>query len=636
MSRLNYFVMVVSIVFFIWQAPISAQKYHYRKAQTYYMQNAFSRAIPHYKKVLHKGDTTSEVKTRLADAYFYALHSDSAKNYYEAAIADTAIGAEEMYRYIQVLRSAGNNEKAEYTMAQFATIFPNDERAINFNLQIAQIESPYKDKYVELENLPINTVASEYGAFNYGREFIFVSNRKTLKNNEAWTGNSYATIFRAAKKDRINKFPIDTKKNFIDDACIISANGKYLYLTRCEVTNRGLINRKQIYSTLKIYRYKKRRGKWIDKISLPINSTLYNVAHPAIDANGNYLYFVSDMVGGFGKSDIYRCKLTENGLTESPENLGATINTSGRETYISVDSKNRLYFASDGYWGNGGLDIYMVDLNQKKPKVENMGVPVNSAADDFAYHLSNDGTGYLSSNRTGGKGSDDIYKVLVRDIKYYAIKGKVMSWHNQTAIKNANVTLVDNNGTVSDTILSDENGHFYFDKIKYLYQLNKSLTTYKLNVLVPGYELFSQIIDIPTNKTLSVLDVMMKPVDNDINEFVDSEKAVSYVHFETAKYDISETYFNILNKVVSLCQNNASVNILISGHTDSRGSYQYNQKLSENRAMSVAKWFVTKGINERCLKVEGHSYAEPIAPNNTVEGMEKNRRVELHLVNNRK
>ena len=630
MRAILHYILFAAFVVSIATEPVIAQKRNLKKAQSFYLQNAFSRAIPQYQKVLQKGDTSVNVMVRLADAYYYALRTDSAQNYYEAAVVDTTIGAQVMYRYIEVLRSVGNNQKASYMMGRFAKMFPTDERAISYVKQMSNTQHPFKDRHVELQNLALNTPYSDYGGFEFGKGMVFVSNRQSSKNSEDWTGNSYATLFQTAKKDKVKAFPLHTEKNFIDDGCIISNNGKELYVTRCEVTNRGVFNGKKIFSTLKIYRYKKRRGNWIDKTLLAINSDLYNIAHPAVDAKGEYLYFVSDMPNGYGKSDIYRCKIVPNGKLGSPENLGADINTAARETYISIGKDNRLYFASDGYWGHGGLDIYTVDLNQKKPQVVNMGAPINSAGDDFGLHFSQTGVGYLSSNRKGGIGGDDIYKVSISAIKRRNLAGYVTGIRNKPVV-NATLTLMDDMGMVSDTLQSDKKGHFNFTDVKWLYRAGKPLNNLSLSVSSVGYEAYIKKISAKDLNNRGDLTINLQAESGAVATKTVSEKSVATIYFDTDKYNIRLDQIDTLIIVAAKYRNKNHLKLTVAGHADTRGTLKYNQKLSENRAKAVVAWFKFSGISINPDDIEAHAYKKPIATNKTEKGRAKNRRVEIHL-----
>src|SRR5690606_14932401 len=199
---------------------------------------------------------------------------------------------------------------------------------------------------------------------------------------------------------------------------------------------------------LKIYRAERQGDKWGNVTELPFNSDSYSSAHPAISTDGKFLYFASDMPGTFGQSDIFRVAILEGGKFGKPENLGAAINTEGRETFPSLTDEGELYFATDGRPGLGGLDIYRSEMDDlgNFGNPQNIGAPANSPKDDFAYLIdTKTRIGYLTSNRDGGKGYDDIYKFKeTRSLRCkQELEGTVTDRLTAVAIPNATLTLYD-------------------------------------------------------------------------------------------------------------------------------------------------------------------------------------------------
>jgi hypothetical protein len=205
-------------------------------------------------------------------------------------------------------------------------------------------------------------------------------------------------------------------------------------------------------SNLKLYWTRKIGGKWVGEQPFQHNNDQYSLSHPSLSHDGNTLYFVSDMPGGIGGTDIYRCFRAADGWTQ-PQNLGKTINTRGDETTPFIHIDNILYFASSGHGGFGGLDVFKVSIDGKEiGQVENLGYPVNTSSDDFGLILNKQGVhGFMSSNRRSGGFNDDLYEVMVDLQQYPLVITGHLRYHDpdwsQTSrlevLANARLTLVD-------------------------------------------------------------------------------------------------------------------------------------------------------------------------------------------------
>jgi hypothetical protein len=205
-------------------------------------------------------------------------------------------------------------------------------------------------------------------------------------------------------------------------------------------------------SNLKLYWTRKIGGKWVGEQPFQHNNDQYSLSHPSLSHDGNTLYFVSDMPGGIGGTDIYRCFRAADGWTQ-PQNLGKTINTRGDETTPFIHIDNILYFVSSGHGGFGGLDVFKVSIDGKEiGQVENLGYPVNTSSDDFGLILNKQGVhGFMSSNRRSGGFNDDLYEVMVDLQQYPLVITGHLRYHDpdwsQTSrlevLANARLTLVD-------------------------------------------------------------------------------------------------------------------------------------------------------------------------------------------------
>jgi hypothetical protein len=201
---------------------------------------------------------------------------------------------------------------------------------------------------------------------------------------------------------------------FHESTPVFTSDGKTMYFTR----NNYLYGKKGTDSKkitlLKLYKSNFENDKWEDATELPFNSDQYSTAHSALSSDNKTLYFASDMPGTFGQSDLFKVTINSDGSFGTPENLGPTINTEGRETFPFVSDDNELFFASDGQPGLGGLDVYVSKIGKDNSfnEVQNVGAPINSTQDDFAFIIDGKSrNGFFSSNREGGLGFDDIYKL---------------------------------------------------------------------------------------------------------------------------------------------------------------------------------------------------------------------------------
>ncbi|WP_378178141.1 TolB family protein [Aquimarina sp. SS2-1] len=268
-----------------------------------------------------------------------------------------------------------------------------------------------------VESLPFNSNTSDYAPSFYKGELVFASSRNSKSFTVILQENTnepfldlYTTNKNIANKG-VSKLKGAINTKFHESSATFSPDGKTVYFTRNNYANRKFKRNTKGCVLLKIYKADYVNGKWKNVAELPFNSDEYSTAHPALSPDGKFLYFASDMPGSNGKSDIYVVAVHEDGSYGKPQNLGSLINSAGRETFPFVSDKGTLFFTSDGHLGFGGLDIFMVLPDDHTGwEVYNMGVPINSPEDDFTFIINEEyHMGYFASNRSGGKGGDDIY-----------------------------------------------------------------------------------------------------------------------------------------------------------------------------------------------------------------------------------
>ena len=360
---------------------------------------------------------------------------------------------------------------------------------------------------------------------------------------------------------------------------------------------------------LKIYTAKvDKDGNWKDITPLPFNSDSYQTAHPALSADEKTLYFASDMEGSRGQSDLYRVKISDDGSFGTPENLGDKINTPGRETYPFVNDDNELYFASDGQPGLGGLDIFITkipkDGSLEFKKVLNVGEEANSSKDDFALIInSKTKRGFLSSNRDGGQGNDDIYKfVETRPIWCeQLLHGVVTDAQTKAILPGAKVILFDEKFKQLQETVADAEGKYEFKEVECntKYYVRTSLETYttKESPVIIGKTDGKTELNIELEKS----EKQVKPGDDIADVF-----GINLIYFDLDKWNIRPDAAVDLAKVLDVLEQYPTMTIDIRSHTDSRASNAYNEKLSDRRAKSTREWLIKNGIAAKRLTAKGY------------------------------
>lgn len=320
------------------------------------------------------------------------------------------------------------------------------------------------------------------------------------------------------------------------------------------------------------------------------------------------------MPGGEGQSDIYEIAINSDGSFGEPKNLGNRINTEGKETFPFVSINNDLYFASDGHIGLGGLDVYVTRLNPQTDEeklVVNIGKPVNSPDDDFAFIVDDESKrGYFSSNREGGRGKDDIYSFLqLEDLKSFCeitITGVVKDKDTQELLSGAKVSIYDSsNNLLESFIVGDDASYSHVVKCssKYFVRAEKEeyLTLEKL-VSTPGK---TETLDVPL-----LLEKKIKTAD--VGDDLAKVLSLNPIYFDFDQHYIRPDAAIELAKVIEVMNQYPNMKIDVRSHTDSHGNDDYNLWLSDERAKSTVKYMVAKGIAADRLTSKGYGETQPV------------------------
>jgi len=388
----------------------------------------YQQAITLFNQVLEKDDN-SEAKILLAECYRKVSNSEDGEYWYGQVVRLPESESIHKLFYGQMLQRNGKCDLAKEWYEKYVEEVPDDLRG-QYLVKACDYEDELMTKNAgiyEIVHLPFNSNVDDFSPVIYGEEIIFASERDmggAVKRTHTWTGNPFLELYKikAEPVDKEDcgeytfgapkKFSNDLNGKFHDAAVAFNQDQSEIYFTRNNQVKGKPGKSDDGIVKLKIYHAPKKGDKdWGDLEGLPFNSDEYSVAHPTLTPDNNTLYFSSDMPGGFGGMDLYKSE-KESGSWGPPLNLGPGINTKGNEVFPNYDATGKLYFSSDGQIGLGGLDIYFMEDKGEGEwgMIENVGYPINTISDDFGVVFNEEGTcGFLSSDREGGSGMDDIY-----------------------------------------------------------------------------------------------------------------------------------------------------------------------------------------------------------------------------------
>lgn len=351
-------------------------------------------------------------------------------------------------------------------------------------------------------------------------------------------------------------------------------------------------------TTASIYRSTRAGGEWGKGTRVNLGDTTKMFAHPAISPSGDFLYFVSDMEGGYGGKDIWRAQMFGDEASYI-ENLGPQINTAGDEVFPYVRNDSTLYFSSDGHPGMGGLDIFKATYKKNAGQwiVENMGYPINSSADDFGITFEGEKeSGFFSSNRNDARGEDHIYSFEYPIMKTL-LEGYIVD-KDDDFVTNATIRVVGNDGT-NQKFPGKPNG-------TYALELNRGVN-YVLLASAEGY-------------LNSKMDLKTADIEKDSLYYVDfvlysihKPAVLENIFYDFDKAALRDESKKELDELIELLEINPHVTIELSAHTDRKGTQDYNQKLSQRRAQSVVDYLVAHRIPKDRLTVAGYGKLHPKA-----------------------
>ncbi len=584
----------------------------------FYDEYSFDKAIDSY---VAAKDLSIEGQRKLADAYHHIDRNKESEIVYSKFINNSSgVPADDYYSYAMVLKTNGKYDQAAKWMDKFKELKPNDLRAKNYAANNSELTNLQKDqgKY-KITHLDINTDAEDFGTCYYKNKIVFASSRevgKLIKREYNWNRKPFLDMYVADVADDQLKNPQDFSKELNgkmhDGPASFSNDGNSMAFTRNNYTDQS----KDGVVKLQIYFSNFKDKKWTAPEAFYLNSSEYSVGHPCLTADGNTMYFVSDMPGGFGGADIYKITKDDKGKWGKPENLGDKINTEGDEMFpFFEENSGALFFASNGRLGLGGLDNFGCFLNGDKfGKVYNFGYPVNTQYDDFALIINDKfAKGYFTSNRVGGAGDDDIYSYeLLKGLEMGKKLKGVAKDKAGNPIPNTFIQLLDEQGNVIDTLTTKDDGSYTF--------LVDSDKKFKLIGTRPKYidgdsvtNTFGKDIVVKADIILTKKEEMVArkvTIADEIKVGADLGKIlqINPIYYDLNKYDIRPDAKLELDKIVSIMNEYPDMEIELGSHTDCRASMAYNQALSDNRAKAAAAYVKSKITKPQ--RIYGKGYGE--------------------------
>ncbi|MAB47519.1 MAG: hypothetical protein CMC05_02705 [Flavobacteriaceae bacterium] len=567
-------------------------------ADKFFKNYGYIKAIELYEKAVENGDNSAHVLTRLGDAYYNNSNSEKAAYWYGEALKEhKKIDAEYLYKYIQSLRSIGNYQEADKWFKELSAAQQGDSRLKGYNPDEVDLYAKLTSKndvIVKVENLSLNSENSDFGSYIFEDKLYFASARGGDGKVYNWNKEPFLDLYEVSLSEEggvvtygsTTELPENINSEYHEASVAITNDGKTMYFTRDNVNKRNRLKYDKKGTThLKLYKATLDNDQWTNVTELPFNDEVFSTGHPALSPDNKTLYFVSDREGGLGQSDIYSVAINEDGSYGKPENLGEKVNTEGREMFPYVAKDSTLYFSSDGHLNLGLLDIFKSDiLKGIRNEPENMGAPYNSGYDDFAFFINSETEqGYFSSNRPGGKGSDDIYSFNAKECKE-VISGVARDSKTNIILSGVTVRLIDETGKVIEEIFTKDGGDYTFTV-----DCNK---TYTVVGNKPDYKDDQKTITTTIeNEKINSLDLSLEPL------IIDNQIVINPIFFDFDKWNIRTDAQYELENIVDVLRKHPTMIIKIESHTDSRGGDRYNMKLSDRRAKSTRDYIISRGID---------------------------------------
>ncbi|WP_242921693.1 OmpA family protein [Pontibacter liquoris] len=641
--------------------PAATHAQDMKQADKYFNNFDFTKALAAYKAILENGEPNLLVVQRIADSYRIMNNSQEAEFWYAQATTFPNADPANLYLYAESAKRNGSYEKAKQLFEQYGRKVPAQaalarKMAASCDTAMTWIQEARPFAITKISTL--NSEGADFSPIKLKDGLLFASDRmrtdpKQQTERYGWTGNGYIQLyFTKTKTDSTWEAPVplppSVNTTYHNGPGAFLEKDQLLYFTRTHVVKRSNSKANPDPTSwfkgseagthtnrLGIYTAERKGDKWENVKPFKYNNTTaYSMGHPAVTPDGNVLYFVSDMPGGLGETDIYFCEKQKDGSWGKPVNAGNVINTSGRESFPSIGQDGVLYFSSDGHLGLGGLDIFKTfGSHNAWTRVENLKYPVNTSHDDFGALLNPDGkSGLLSSGRLGHNGFDDIF--AFKEVKIpCTLTGRTVerlaqgngTKRKELPVEHVLLQLFEEGSTTPVEVYSDKNGSFTFPV--------KASTNYTIKGSKPKY--LTQTLDMMPDCRFNTDSVKVEMVFN--RDTPDKPIVLENIYYDLDKSEIKPAAAKELDKLVQTLRDNPAIRIELSSHTDSRQGNRYNELLSQLRAQAAVEYIISKGIARDRLIAKG--YGETQLLNRCTDGVncseaehQENRRTEFKIL----
>lgn len=602
---------------------------YFKKANDDFEHLRYSEAIVNYEKGIKKRRDMDAVE-KLADSYFYSNQIHKAKSLYEEVISSNEGDAHTHFNYGRLLMSEGNYASAISQFEFYLQSHPGDVVAEMLIASCRSVNERFRDTTLfEIAPIPTDDFTAAFSPVDYRNGIVFSAEHSVGadRKQSPWTGNSYLDLYYMERDDSGNWLsPIllegDINGKFHEGPTTFTQDGNTAYFTRSNYYKQKMVENESHENNLKIFKATLIENKWTNLEELPFNSDDYSCGHPSLTQDGKTLYFVSDMPGGFGGTDIYKATF-ENGVWGKPENLGATINTSGNELFPYMHADGTLYFSSNAHNSMGGLDVFLTYyFIDRWMTPENLNYPLNSKQDDFGYHLNTDNyTGFISSARSD---KDALY-TFEKKAPTFVLFGTARKKGTDIPVEGVKVEITKGSNNEVITVVSGKDG-------KFEYKLNGEEDYHLLCTKIGCFTRTDKV----STKGLKYSENFY--ADFEVEEIIIGKPIVlENIYYDFDKWDIREDAARELDKLVKILKDNPNISIQMGSHTDARGTDSYNLVLSDKRAKAAVEYLISKGIDPSRLTWKGYGETEPV--NECVNKVEcdeerhqQNRRTEFRVM----